>query len=409
MGYDYFDGDADLADNVLAFSQILRNIPSTVLSTFSLTGLAAFVNVAALAGDFDATRPGMSLTPLPRFLLPSRARIRIVLMAVLGALVLGTVIFHLLEGWSILDSLYVTAQTVTTVGFGDITPHTALGRAFATVFMIVGVGIVLYALTSTVQSIVHSELFARYGHSRKMSKLRDHFIICGAGRVGSHLIRSLRAVDGVFLVIESDQRKCEALMDMNIPVLIRDATLEESLIEAGVEHARGLASCLPDDADNVYVVLTARDLNPNIHIVARAAEEQAESKLIRAGANRVVAPTIIGGHRMAMALTKPAVGDFLDSVTANDLELGFEQLEVDPVSTLVNRKLSETVIRSELNIVIVSIRRNDGEIIFNPGGETKIEGGDMLIAIGNEESLARLNALARGRATQQRAIEAETR
>ena len=351
----------------------------------------------------------MSLTPLPRFLLPSRARIRIVLLAVLAAIAFGTLTFHLLEGWSILDSLYVTAQTVTTVGFGDITPRTALGRIFATFFMIVGVGIVLYALTSTVQSIVHSELFARYGHSRKMSKLHDHFIICGAGRVGWHLIRSLRAVDGVFLVIESDQRRCEVLMDMNIPVLIRDATLEESLVEAGVAHARGLASCLPDDADNVYVVLTARDLNPGIHIVARAAEEQAESKLIRAGANRVVAPTIIGGHRMAMALTKPAVGDFLDSVTANHLELGFEQLEVDPVSSLVNRRLAETVIRSELNIVIVSIRRSNGEIIFNPSGETRIEGGDMLIAIGNAESLARLNALARGRATQQRAIEAETK
>jgi voltage-gated potassium channel len=242
-----------------------------------------------------------------------------------------------------------------------------------------------------------------------MSKLQDHFIICGAGRVGSHLIRSLRAVDGVFLVIESDQARCEALVDMGIPVLVRDATLEESLVEANVEHARGLASCLPDDADNVYVVLTARDLNPNIHIVARAAEEQAESKLIRAGANRVVAPTIIGGHRMAMALTKPAVGDFLDSVTANHLELGFEQLEVDAVSTLVNRKLSESVIRSELNIVIVSIRRNDGQIIFNPSGETKIESGDMLIAIGNAESLARLNAIARGRAGEEKATEAQMR
>jgi voltage-gated potassium channel len=327
-------------------------------------------------------------------------------MAVLGAMVLGTVTFHLLEGWSILDSLYVTAQTVTTVGFGDITPRTTVGRFFATVFMMVGVGVVLYALTSTVQSIVHSEMFARYGHSRKMSKLRDHFIICGAGRVGLHLIRSLRAVDGVFLVIEHDQQKVEALIDAGIAVLVRDATLEESLIEAGVEHARGLASCLPDDADNVYVVLTARDLNPNIHIVARAAEEAAESKLIRAGANRVVAPTIIGGHRMAMALTKPAVGDFLDSVTANHLELGFEQLEVESVSTLVNRKLSETVIRSELNIVIVSIRRNSGQIIFNPDGETKIEAGDMLIAIGSAESLVRLNALARGRVTAERAIKA---
>lgn len=350
----------------------------------------------------------MSLTPLPRFLLPSRARIRIVLMAVLGAIVLGTVAFHLVEGWSILDSLYVTVQTLTTVGFGDLTPRTALGRVFATVFMMVGVGVVLYALTSTVQTIVHSELFARYGHSRNMSKLRNHFIICGAGRVGSHLIRSLRAAEGTFLVIENDQKKVEALMDANVAVLLRDATLEESLIEAGVAHARGLATCLPDDADNVYVVLTARDLNPGIHIVARAAAEQAESKLIRAGANRVVAPTIIGGHRMAMALTKPAVGDFLDSITANHLELGFEQLEVDPVSSLVGRKLSETVIRSELNIVVVSIRRNDGEIIFNPSGETKIEGGDMLIGIGNADSLARLNALARGR-VERRAIEAKTK
>ena len=339
----------------------------------------------------------MSLTPRLRFLLPSGARIRVVFLAVLAALTLGTLVFHLLEGWSILDSLYVTAQTVTTVGFGDLTPRTLPGRVFATGFMMVSVGIVLYALTATVQSIVQSELFSAYGRSRKMSKLRDHFIICGAGRVGSHLMRSLGSNEGTFIVIESDSRKVEELMDLGVPVLVRDATLEESLREAGVEHARGLAACLPDDADNVYVVLTARDLNPSLHIVARAAEEQAESKLIRAGANRVVAPTIIGGHRMAMALTKPAVGDFLDSVTANDLELGFEQLEVEQVSPLVGRKLSETVIRSELNIVVVSIRRSSGEKIFNPSGEAKIEGGDMLIAIGNAESLAKLNVLARGR------------
>lgn len=342
----------------------------------------------------------MSLTPRLTFLLPNRVRVRLVLLAVFATIVLGTVSFHLLEGWSILDSLYVTAQTVTTVGFGDLTPRTVGGRAFAVLFMVVSVGVVLYALTSTVQTIVHSELFARYGHSRRISKMRDHFIICGAGRVGSHLMRSLRTTEGTFLVIENDSAKAEALMDAGFSVLPRDATLEETLREAGVQHARGLAACLPDDADNVYVVLTARDLNPQLHIVARAAEEQAESKLIRAGANRVVAPTIIGGHRMAMALTKPAVGDFLDSITANDLQLGFEQLEVDPASKLVDRKLSETIIRSELNIVIVSIRRNDGEIIFNPSGETRIEGADMLIAIGNEESLRRLNALARGRASE---------
>jgi len=347
----------------------------------------------------------MSLTPRLSFLLPTRVRIRVVFLAVFGAILLGTIMFHVLEGWSILDSLYVTAQTVTTVGFGDLAPRTPFGRAFAVLFMMVSVGIVLYALTSTVQAIVHSELFATYGHSRKMSKMRDHFIICGAGRVGSHLIRNLSDANGTFLVIETDSAKVEALMDLGITVLPRDATLEETLREAGVQYARGLASCLPDDADNVYVVLTARDLNPNLHIVARAAEEQAESKLIRAGANRVVAPTIIGGHRMAMALTKPAVGDFLDSVTANHLELGFEQLEVDPGSSLVGRRLKESVIRSELNIVIVSIRRNDGEIIFNPSGETRIEGGDMLIAIGNAESLSRLTAHSRGRVAQEKGVE----
>ena len=342
----------------------------------------------------------MSLPPRHRFLLTSRARIRLGLAAVGAAIATGTIVFHLLEGWSIVDSLYVTAQTVTTVGFGDVAPRTLAGRVFATVFMMVGVGIVLYALTSTVQWIIQSEMLLTLGqlrHSRKMSKLRDHFIICGAGRVGSHLIRALKGVEAPFIVIESDRQKVEELMDQGVAVLVRDATLEESLREAGVEHAHGLATCLPDDADNVYVVLTARDLNPKLHIVARAAEEQAESKLVRAGANRVVAPTIIGGHRMAMALTKPAVGDFLDSVTANDLELGFEQQEVQTGSELIGRKLRETVIRSELNIVVVSIRRNDGEVIFNPSGETQILSGDMLVAIGNAESLRRLNQLARGR------------
>lgn len=343
----------------------------------------------------------MSLPSRPRLLLTSRARIRLGLAAVGALLAVGTIVFHLLEGWSITDSLYVTAQTVTTVGFGDLSPRTFYGRIFASVFMLLGVGVVLYALTSTVQSIVQSEMVMTFGQLRrslKMSKLRDHFIICGAGRVGSHLIRGLQGSSDPFIVIESDRARVEDLTDRGVQVLARDATLEGSLREAGVEHARGLATCLPDDADNVYVVLTARDLNPNLHIVARAAAEEAESKLIRAGANRVVAPTIIGGHRMAMALTKPAVGDFLDSISANDLELGFEQVEVASGSTLVGRKLSETHIRSQLDIVVVSIRRNNGEIVFNPDGEAQIKMGDLLIAIGKADALKKLNDLAGGRA-----------
>jgi voltage-gated potassium channel len=328
----------------------------------------------------------------------SRFNVRLALVAVAVVVAIGTIVFHELEGWSILDSLYVTVQTLTTVGFGDVVPGTVLGRAFATAFMLVGVGVVLYALTSTVQTIIQSELVGTFGRrrlSRRMSKLREHFIICGAGRVGSHLARNLFATGDDFIVIEKDSQKVAELQDLGAIVLVRDATMEETLREAGVEHARGLAACLPDDADNVYVVLTARDLNPRLHIVARAAEEQAESKLVRAGANRVVAPTIIGGHRMAVALTKPAVDDFLDSITANKLGLAFEQLDVDPGSALAGRKLSETRIRSELEIVVVGIRRANGELIFNPSGESTIEGGDMLISIGSAEALMKLNALAR--------------
>src|SRR6185369_4570836 len=297
-----------------------------------------------------------------------------------AAIATGTVVFHLLEGWSIGDSLYVTAQTVTTVGYGDLAPSTFYGRAFATGFMIVGVGIVLYALTSTVQTIIQSEMLSTLGqlrHSRKMSKLRDHFIICGAGRVGSHLLRGMKGTDDPFIVIEMDQRRVEQLMDRGIPVLVRDATLEESLREAGVEHARGLATCLPDDADNVYVVLTARDLNPSLHIVARAAEEQAESKLRRAGANHVIAPTIIGGRSMAVALTKPAVSDFMNSITAAELGLGLEQIEVTANSPLVGRQLGSTPIRSDLEIIIVSIRRQPGDDLFNPSDNTEILSGDV--------------------------------
>lgn len=329
----------------------------------------------------------------------SYRRIAYTLAAVAVAVAFGTTGFYLIEGWSILDSLYVATQTVTTVGYGDRTPATVAGRVFATVFMLAGVGVVLYALTATVHAIVQSELVATFGQrrqSRKMSKLRNHFIICGAGRVGSNLVRTLLGSGETFIVIERDQQKVAELTALGVSVLVRDATLEESLHEAGVEHARGLAACLPDDADNVYVVLTARDLNSQLHIVARAAEEQAEPKLIRAGANRVVAPTIIGGHRLAMALTKPAVDDFLGSITANKLELAFEQLEVAPSSVLTGKKLRETNIRSELDIVVVSIRRSDGEILFNPSGEATIAGGDVLIAIGHAESLMKLAMLAKG-------------
>ncbi|MDX6528727.1 MAG: voltage-gated potassium channel [Blastocatellia bacterium] len=327
-------------------------------------------------------------------------KIRYALFALATAIVFGTVGFHLVEGWSLSDSLYVTVQTLTTVGYGDLPPRSGAGRLFAVLVMLIGAGGVALAISTIVQSVVKWELVSTFGQrrlTRKMSKLRDHYIICGSGRVGSHLVRDLLAANESFVVIESDQQRAAEFTQRGVNVLVGDATLEATLHSVGVEHARGLAACLPNDADNVYVVLTARDLSPNLRIVARAAEEQAEAKLLRAGANHVIAPTIIGGHRMAVALTKPAVSEFMDSITANELGLGFEQVEVDAASSLVGQELRSTPIRSDLDVVIISIRRQDGQVLFNPGGEATIENGDILIAIGRAESLIELNQLARNR------------
>lgn len=319
---------------------------------------------------------------------------RYALAALVALIGIGTLGFSLLEPLTLLDSLYLTVMTVATVGYGDVHPVSRGGRGFAIVFMLVSVAVVGFLLSTAIQALVQSEIVAAYGQRRRhreISKLRNHFIICGAGRVGSRIIQELQRREEPFIVVERDERQVASLIEEDVLVLVRDATLEETLRDAGVEHARALAACLPDDADNVYVVLTARGLNDGLHIVARALEAQAEPKLIRAGANRVIAPIIIGSQRMVQALTKPAVADFIDSIAAEDLDLDFEEVVVAPHSAYVGRMLRDTNIRAELDVVIVAVRRRrDGEMVFNPAGDSHIEAGDMLIAIGRAESLAQL-------------------
>ena len=327
-------------------------------------------------------------------------RIRNAIIALGIAIIFGTLGFRLIEGWSFVDSFYVTVQTLTTVGYGDLPPRSLAGRGFAVVVMLIGVGGVALAASTIVQSVVQSEIVSTFGErrqSKRMSKLHGHYIICGSGRVGSHLVRDLQQANTEFVIVENDGQRAAEFSQRGLHVLVGDATLEETLKSAGVERARGLAACLPNDADNVYVVLTSRDLNPSLHIVARAAEEQAEAKLMRAGANHVVAPTTIGGHRMAISLTKPAVGEFFDSITGSKIGLSFEQVLVEDGSPLVRQVLRETPIRAELDIVIISIRRANGETVFNPAGDTVIENGDILIAIGRVEALSRLNEMAIGK------------
>src|SRR5687768_10824864 len=307
--------------------------------------------------------------------LRSRASLAYSLAALVGVVAFGSAGFTLIEGWPLLDSLYMTLMTVTTVGYGPPQPLSPAGRNFAILFMVVGVGTAGYLLSTAVQSLVRSEVLAAYGERRRqreMSRLKGHYVICGAGRVGRRIVGEMRRACVPFVVLESNALLAADLRLPDAQVLVRDATLDESLVEAGVERAAGLAACLPDDAANLYVVLTARTLNPSLRVVSRAVEESAVPKLLRAGADRVIAPTIIGSHRMAQALLKPAVADFMDSITADTLDLAFEQVEVSPGSPLEGRRLKETAIRTELDVVVAAVRRAGGEMIVNAPGTTGI-------------------------------------
>ena len=303
----------------------------------------------------------------------------------------GAVGFHLLEDFSWNESIYISTQTVTTVGYGDLTPKTMRGQLFATVFMLVGVGTVLYALTMIAQSVIQSQILEVLGIRRKtkeMEKLKNHYIVCGAGRVGRRIIRNLQKENKPFVVIERDDKKVAEFAGENLNIIIGDATHEDVLNQAGVRRAHGLASSLPDDADNVYVVLTARDMNKDLHIVARAIEEQAEPKLIRAGANRVIAPIIIGSQSMARALLKPTIADFMDSIVAENFDLVFEEVAVKSNAAYIDKELRETNISTELNLLIVAIRRRDGFMILQPSADTFIREGDLLI----RDRQSRINA-----------------
>ena len=323
----------------------------------------------------------------------ARRKLLFAAFLVVVMIVIGAVGFRVFEDFGWLDSLYTAAQTVTTVGYGDLTPVTKAGRIFAIVLMLTGAGTVLYALSVLVQAVIQSEMveaFSRRRRVKEMEKLEGHYIVCGAGRVGRRIIRNLQDQGLAHVVIESSETKMGEIDSPLSFLMIGDATSEENLIDAGVKRARGLASCLPDDAANVYVVLTARGLNPNLHIVARAVEEQAEATLIRAGASRVVAPTIIGSQSMARALLKPAVADFMDSIVAETMDLVFEEIAIAPGSSFIGKAVKDASLAEGANVIVVAIRSKGGELEFQPKNDRAILEGDLLIVIGKAESVQRL-------------------
>ncbi len=320
----------------------------------------------------------------------------------LAALVLiilgGTIGYHLIEGWPLFDGLYMTVITLATIGYGEVRQLSLPGRYFTLLLIIVGVTAFGFLISNITQTLIETEITSLLGRRKvfkDISKLSGHYILCGAGRVGSKIIEEFQKKGVDFVVIENDEHVAERLLERGILVLNGDATDEAVLEGANVRAARSLVAAASSDAINIYIVLTARGLNPNLYIVARAVEQVAERKLLRAGANKVVSPTLIGSHRMAQAALSPAVADFIELTTMTEsLDLYFEQIWITEGSPLDGCKIKDSGIRARHNAIIVAITDRAGQMCFNPDAEQVLHAGDLLIALGSRADLTKLAEIA---------------
>ena len=310
----------------------------------------------------------------------------------------GTLGYTVVEGWGWFDSLYMTAITLTTIGFSEVHPLSAAGRVL-TIFLALGGAFSLAAAaTFVLRAVVGGEIASLMGRQRMekgLASISDHVIVCGFGRVGRLVVADL-AHEGVRCVV-IDRVEAKLAVTQNELFVIGDVTSDEVLQHAGITRARALVTVVPSDADNLYVTMSARLLNEKLLIVARAEGEGTELKLRRAGANRVISPTAIGGQRVVQAVIRPAVLDFLDLATrTGHLELQVEDALVRPSSPLVGQDLEHAELRRRADVLVVAVQRHDGRMMFNPPTETKLEGGDRIVVLGSRTALDRLEELARG-------------
>ncbi|HEX6853244.1 MAG TPA: potassium channel protein [Candidatus Polarisedimenticolaceae bacterium] len=319
-----------------------------------------------------------------------RKRLAIALGLLAGVLAVGTLGYVLIEGASPWDAFYMTAITLTTVGYGEVFPLSRAGEVFTVVVLFAGLGILLFGLTDLARWVIEGEMrdaFGRRRRTRMLEKLSGHEIVCGWGRMGQAVVEELVREGRPFVVIERAVEKVARLTERGVPVVEGDAVSEDVLKTAGVARARGLVACLNDDAHNVYTVLTARSLNPSLFIVARAGEAGADARLRRAGANKVVNPYHLGGLRLAHMLTKPAVVDFLDvSFDAEGGELQLEQLQIDGGTPISGTTLAGADLRRKWGVAVVGVKRA-GRVIPNPEADFRLQEGDVLIVAGARAAL----------------------
>ena len=327
-----------------------------------------------------------------------RKKLIISLILFIIVLLSGTAGYYFIEGWEVFDSLYMTVITLSTVGFHEIEPLSKTGKAFTIGLIFFSLGVVAFAVNYGLKAIFEGEIqdvFGRRKLKKTLESLQNHYIVCGYGRMGKVICKELKRKGIQSVIVEKEPRELD--VDDDAIIIYGDATSDDLLKSVGIEKAKGLISVLDSDAQNLYVVLSARGLNKKLFIVARANEEGADYKLTRAGADKVVSPYHIGGIRIAHTILKPTVVDFLElTAKAGNMEIQIEEVVVEEESALAGKTIKDADIRAKNWVVIVALKKKNGKILFNPRAHTLIEEGDKVAVIGEPEHFSQFEKMARG-------------
>jgi voltage-gated potassium channel len=320
----------------------------------------------------------------------ARARVATGLAIFAVMLAAGTLGYMLIERWSFLDALFMTVTTITTVGYREIHPLDTKGRVFTIFLVLFGVGTAFYLLTTFVALVIEGDLRAALGITRmkgRIEQLRGHHILCGYGRVGEEIARELTERKMQFVVVDQNPEALQRAIDANHLVIEGDAASDEVLLQAGVKHARTLLAASDSDSGNTYITLTAKALNPDIFVVARAGKRESESRAMRAGADRVISPYAISGRRMALSAIQPNIVDFMDTLAiGHNAEQILAEIEVTEESGLFGLYIRH--IHESSRVTILGLQRANGELIVGPREDLRLEMGDRLMVVGPEEDVA---------------------